>query len=59
MVDIIRTAELGSLVRQIRMEVAKIASARNMQPAQANQLFQQNFEHQLDKLIAAIRTPPC
>eukprot|EP00966_Prymnesium_polylepis_P130601 3021288-Prymnesium_polylepis.1 len=40
---------------QIRVEVQKISKQRNLSADQANQLFQQNFEHSLDQLIGAIR----
>jgi len=43
------------IVDQIRVEVRKIQVARSLSDEQTMQLFHQNFEHSLDKLIGAIR----
>jgi len=44
-----------AVIERIRVEVQKISKQRNLSADQANQLFQQNFEHSLDQLIGAIR----
>ena len=43
------------LPSQIRVEVRKLQQQKNLSDEQALQIFQQNFEHSLDQLIAAIR----
>ena len=44
-----------TVIEQIRVQVRKHQQAKNLPDDQALQLFQQNFEHQLDQLISAIR----
>lgn len=45
-----------AVIEKIRMEVRQIQQQRNLSDEHALQLFQQNFEHSLDQLIAAIRS---
>ncbi|KOO24506.1 hypothetical protein Ctob_002771 [Chrysochromulina tobinii] len=45
-----------AVIEKIRMEVRNIQQQRNLSDEHALQLFQQNFEHSLDQLIAAIRS---
>jgi len=50
------SAELSkNVIEQIRVEVSKLKTAKNLSDEQAMQIFQQNFELQLDRLIGSIR----
>lgn len=44
-----------NVIEQIRVEVSKLKTAKNLSDEQAMQIFQQNFELQLDRLIGTIR----
>merc|ERR1712087_209681 len=51
-----KSSELAkSIIDQIRLEVAKLKQTKNLSDEQAMQIFQQNFELQLDRVIGSIR----